>query len=420
MINLCSMLISAVGCTIANSEMTNATIEVSSISDTSSISSNSSASNNNDPTLQYNLDNISFSDSLEAECPDSINVSFPPQMFSTRFLWIDSSHIYLMPGKNTEFGVIIDIERENLVQTAPHKLLWENVLYQDNCIFLAMNDYTIQKLDKDLNLISLISFGTEAENYICTVHPTSETLYYIQQDDPDNPLLCRKAEDRTEILTKLPPLEGNEHYDYPYISPSGDNIFFSRIHYEFLVPYIYFYNISTDNLIAAACEDVSGSGFWMPAGSWMGEQPVFLLSYTHEQKNINEILCGTSLESKIQSFYYSNDLSVRLNINLSSPWSCISYKIEDSSNFKNGQNKIFYFNMDNDSYLSCTTESNTSIYYPQLSPDYKYLAYFSSPGEQDSLCRICIISTEGLWKPLDWQQVQAVFDMDVSSISHEK
>lgn len=373
------------------------------------------------PALLYSLGDIAISEN--PEIPGSLEVSYPNGMFSVKPVWIDSTHIYLEPDENIEFGAIIDIKSRTITQAPAHQLYWNNIAYGGESIFLLMNDNTVQKMDKNFNLVSTTSFGAEGENMFFSVpYMPTETLYYIQQDgNTGKASLCQKREVQTEVLTELPPLTGNEFYQSPQISPSGDNLFFYQVAREFLVTQIYFYDIKSNMLTASVRENEDGSmeGFWMPYGSWIGERPIFLLFHEYEDgQNSNEILYGNPPKAWINSFYPRDEFYVDLLKDEFSPWSCVIYNVRTNTSDKNARsfrNSFFYFKDDN-TYLSCFLEEGISVYYPQLSPDYGMLSYCSFK-EGDVSIKLHIIPTESLWKPLDWAKVQEEMDAVISEMS---
>jgi len=368
------------------------------------------------PAVQYTLEDVSFSD--DPENPGSLVISYPCGMFSSQPVWMDTSHIYLTPGKDTGgFAVIADMENRTFAQAPAQLMRMENISYQDDCVYLVMNDYSIQKMDKNFHLLSSVSFGAEADNYVCTIHPASETLYYIQQDDPGNPLLRRKTGQKTETVTELPALGDREYYACLDISPSGGKLLFYKIYYEMLAKYIYVYDINTNTLtdITHHYENAVTSGFWMPESVWMGEQPVVLLHNEYSYANhSNEIRYGIPPETKVESFYNPlKDCNCSLMLNSYFPQSCITFRRKSLDNPAIRQEKILYFR-DNETWLSYSLGKNTSAFYPQLSPDYAYLSFTCSLDELDTQGKIRIVPTENLWKPLDWQQVQEEMDYSLT------
>jgi len=92
------------------------------------------------------------------------------------------------------------------------------------------------------------------------------------------------------------------------------------------------------------------------------------------------------------------------------PWDCVVYSTTDHKN-KTDTSELFYFR-DTGNYFSFLVPFSKphTIYYPQVSPDYGFLAYILyEEGQEDSAC-LCIVPTENLWKPLDWQQVREEMD----------
>lgn len=393
--------------------------ESSSIIESSSNSSLPESSSGEIIPLLYSFDDISFTEIDDPEAPGSLAISYPQGMFTGQPLWIDSSHIYLQPSKNTDFGVMADVKNRTFTKTPAQTFHWVNTIYQDDSLFLIIDDCnTIQKLDRDLNLLPAVSFGQEAEDYSSAVDPTSETLYYIR-NDLDTPSLWKKRGDNTEPITELPPLADKEFYAYLQISPSGDKLLFYKIYYEMLAKCIYVYDINTDTLTETSRENEDGqSGFWMPSGIWMGEQPVFLL-YHEDEQNSNEILYGNPPESKIQSFYDPEESIASLLKDEWNSWGCISYIVIDYQD--HFQEKIFYFR-DNDTYLSRIPQNkgDSTSFYPQLSPDYGYLSYTPSLDNPNTREELHIISTDNLWKPLDWLQVQAELDKMAEDLSKKE
>ena len=381
-------------------------------------SSSAVSSSRETPAPQYSLEDIAFSEN--PEIPGSLEISYPSGMLSGQPLWIDATHIYLQPKKKAvKFGVIADLENRTFTQTPEQYFLWTNIGYQNDNIYLVEGGSYVEKRDKNLNLLSSVSYESEANDYIYALHPVSETLYYIQQDDPEKPLLCRKKGGESEVMAELPPLGEKEYYHIPSISPSGDKLLFGRIYYEGLVKIMYFYDIPSDTLSESVCESENDQlGFWMPSTIWIGEQPAFLL-YHEDEKNSNEILFGFPPKSKVQSFYPRNEFTGSIYYDNMSPWSCISYTL-DAFN-KKPQKKLFYFR-DNGTYLSYMPKNQEgfSVFYPQLSPDYGYLSFVTSSDNPDVQEKLCMIPSEPLWKPLDWSQVQAEMDALLSDISAQQ
>lgn len=379
------------------------------------------------PASQYALEDVSFLD--DPQNPGSLAVSYPNGMFTGKPVWMDSTHIYLEPKGNTGFGVIVDIGNRTFTQAPAfeHKAGLSYASCQDDAVYLVFDDNSIQKRDRSFNLLSSVSFGEEADNDVCTIHPALETLYYIRQDDPEKPVLCRKKDGKTETVTVLPPLGDKEYYYGLQISPSGGKLLFYKIYYEMLAKYIYVYDMNTNTLedITHHYEGSTASGFWLPSGMWMGEQPVVLLHHEYDySKASNEIRYGIPPESKAEIFYNplndkegvynpSNDLSCSLLNDEISPLSCITFTAGQQDFQQEG---ILYFR-DNGTYLSYLPEKDFSVYYPQLSPDYGWLSFTPSLGGQDDYTQIRLIPTEALWKPLDWKQVQAELDGIVSGVS---
>lgn len=378
-----------------------------------------SSSHAEPPAPHYSLNEVCFSNNPQNDSP--LVVSYPKGMFSPKSIWIDSAHIYLEPDKNSEIGAIVDIENKTITQAPAYNLRWNNISYCNNFIYLSMNDATIQKMDSNFNLVSSISFDLHPEDiFYSAFYAPTESLYYIDQDrSTGKATLCLKKGEQVEPVIELPTLSKNEFYQSPQISPSGDKIFFYRVTHEFLVTQIYFYDVKTNTLTSTTRENGDGkiAGFWMPSGSWMGEQPIFMLFHEHDGgQNSNEIIYGNPPEAKAQAFYKRNDLNVGLFKDELSPWSCATYIAHSTAEPDTFQAKFFYFR-DNKTFLSYQPEKNQSTPYVQLSPDYNYLSCILSPEEQDTVGQLLVFPTKNLWKPLDWQQIQVELDGIIYEIS---
>ena len=370
----------------------------------------------------YTLDEVSFSDNPENT--GSLEVNFPKGMFSYKPIWIDSTHIYLQPGKNTEFGAIANIENKTITQAPAYQLAWNNIAYQNGFVYLSMNDTTIKKMDGSFQLVSDISFDLHPEDiFYSAFYAPTESLYYIEQDlSTGKASLCLKKGAHTETVAELPDLGKKEFYQSPQISPSGDEIFLYRVLHEFVVTQIYFYDIQTGSLTTAMPENggEKTGGLWMPSGSWIGEQPIYMVYHEHDDgRNSNEILYGNPIETKAQSFYKGEELDIGLYKDELSPWSCVTYTVRSIADPNTLQEKFFYFR-DDGTYLSYQPKKNIWTPYVQLSPDCKYLSCIPDPGEHDTTGKLLILPTESMWKPLDWQQIQTELDEAVMEISEKK
>ena len=378
---------------------------------------------------QYSLENVVFSEN--PEIPGSLVVSYPSGMFARRPIWIDPSHIYLEPEENTIFGVIADVENRTLSQTPafryPYRI--DDIAYGDDFVYLLLNDNSVWKMDENFNPVST-EYYKDYNDF--AVYMPSGTIYFFQQDNTEKPVLCRKnAHGQPETVRELPSFGDKDFYAYPQISPSGDKLLFYMVHYEMTAKYIYVYDIKTDTLtdITHQYEYAVTPGFWAPDGMWMGEQPIIFLY--HEYDNFNsshEILYGIPLERKAESFYNplndekgeynpQNDLQCSLMIDGVSYLDCAAFTAGCPNMPEISRQKIFYFR-DNGTYFSYTSQdTGNSVSCPQLSPDYGYLSFITASDSQNVRENLCIIPTEPLWKPLDWEQVQEEMDAVVREMS---
>ncbi len=387
----------------------------SSVTAASSETSSASSSDAELPGQGFSLDDVAFSSGEETV------ISYPSEMFSTAFIWLDPTHIYLEPENGVEFALIADIENRTFTQAPVQRARLEKIAYGDDSISLFLSDdaLTLQKRDKNFNLISSVSFASEAEkyNYVCAVEPASESLYYIQQDDPQKPVLCRKRGGKDEVIKELPALGDKEFYDGLDVSPSGDKVFFYKVYYEMLVKYIYIYDIKTGAMTETThhYEGAVSPGFWMPEGVWMGEQPVFLLHHEYDSTRCSEeIRYGIPPEMRTEVLFDPDSgCQATMANHRGSSWSCVIFSAYLAQPYT-CRDILFYFK-DGGTYLSHAVDKN--CYYPQLSPDEKYLAYSSYAQGREDVKEIAILPTGNLWKPLDWAQVQAEMDGAFSEMS---
>ena len=379
-----------------------------------------------------------FQDIFFSSLPDvsgSVTVSYPDSLdFSHHFFWTDPSHIYLFSGQLAD-GVIVNIENSSL-KHAPGYISygWNNIDYQDDYILLSPDECTIIKLDRDLNQIDSYQLKEPEPHddiyYVSFIHLPSETIYYIQQNDSEKPLLWRQKGEQAEIAAELPPLREGESYSTFKVSPSGDKCFICRDYNSLRTNCIFFLDLKSGSVTSAATRpgwENYPAGFFLPDGKWMGEQPVFLVEHEYRDRvqslaglNSTELLYGSPLESKAEVFYNPAKDSNWANVGMSdifgceSPWNCIMYETFDRSN-KIKQTEFFYFR-DNGtclSYIVPPVTDKQSIHYPQVSPDFSYLAYVFYDNEAGS--KLCVIPTENLWEPLDWQKLQ----MELEKMNHE-
>lgn len=361
---------------------------------------------------------VSYSD------PDSDSL-----LFFNHFFWTDPSHIYLPPEQQEGNGVLVDAENQSLEQVPGYGLYsWDNIAYQDDGILRILSGGTIIKFDRNLNLLSSYQ-PKEPEShddvyYISSIHLPSEAVYYIQQNDPEKPLFWRQKGEQAEIAAELPPLRQGESYTDFSVSPSGNKLFFCRQN-GLRVNCIFFYDLEAQSVLAATTRpgwENYPAGFFLPRGIWMGEQPVFFVDHEYRDRvqslaglNSIELLYGIPLESKAEIFQVPDKesnwayLSMNgLNIESPSPWNCIEYTAVDRKN--NTELTEIVYIRDNETYLSYTVPitSEHTVYFPQVSPDFSYLAYVLYDDELGS--RLCIIPTDTLWNPLDWQKLQAEFE----------
>jgi len=258
---------------------------------------------------------IVFSD--VPEIPGSAEVSFPWEIFSPHFFWVDSTHIYMFPEQCGGDGVMIDIENGSLEPAPGYSLSygWDNIFYQDDVVLLAYSDFYL-KFDKKMNLLSKDVLSPPEPHddiyYFSSFHLPSETLYYIEQDDPENPVLWSHKEDKTEIAAELPPLREGESYDNFKISPSGDKLFLCRIYNGLRTNCIFFLDMKSKEIISATTRpgwENYPAGFFQPVGVWMGEQPIFFVDHEYSGRvqalegfNSVEMMYGIPLESR-QKFF---------------------------------------------------------------------------------------------------------------------
>lgn len=420
------------------------------IEESSSLSSNPLLEPSASHEAQSSSDPVPFDDPFKditvsdlPEIPGAVEAAFPSEMFSPHFFWTDSTHLCLFPAESfpeqidsaqglalpaenegpPKFSLIVDIESRELMQAPEYYFSWQNIAYQDNCILLeteGTENITIQKLDNHLNLLSTVSFGSRAEyNDNCAVHLPSETLYYIEQDDPQSPLLWRKRGEQAEIAAELPSLRGGETYGEFQLSPSGEKLYLYRIYNGMRTNCIFIYDLKTQSVLAAATRagyENYPAGFWMPAGSWMGEQPVFVIEHDYsgrvqalEGMKSTEVLYGIPPESRAELLYNPDEYLCILS-GPQTPWDCVGCSTMLSADRRIREDRLFYFDTEKDTYLSYHFDGEKyGLYYPQLSPDYKYLAcylYDHYENGQNTTARLAIVPTDALWKPLDWHQVQ--------------
>ena len=413
------------GCTRSLEDFSSAPQEIPPAEETESSSQPDSSSPPEDEPVQRDpMPEFVFS--AVPEIPGSLELS-PTDLFSQDFCWIDSTRLYLFPLEPSfeeaglEYGAIVDIENRTVKQAPGHTFRWRNIGYQEDGIVLENDSsefLSLYRLDREMNLLSTVFFGSGEEyRYKYDIHPAAETIYYIQDDDPEKPLLWRRKGEQSEIAAELPPLRAGEEYEQFQLSPDGDMLYLYRIYNGLRVNCIFVYDLDAQALLSATTRpglERYPAGFWMPVGSWNGDQPFFIVDHEYsgrvqawEGLNSIELLHGIPPESRAEVFYNPEEIICVMSTphfgSGGTPWECVGYSVLLGSNRRTREDRLFYFRPEDNIYLSYAVSGNACS--PQVSPDYRYLAYYRY-GEEGSPARLCVIPTETFWKPLDWQQFQ--------------